>query len=116
VLRPYVLGENAYVVLDGELDLSRRTELLAALPDPKKIKHAVVNLLRATYVDSFMLGVLVQFRNNFIAGGGDPDDLLILLPREGVLRRTFEMTGLHKLFPMAYIEPAERAAVETGSA
>jgi anti-anti-sigma factor len=113
-LRPYVLGESAYVVLDGELDLSRKSELIAALPDPKTLKHAVINLTHATYLDSFMLGALVQFRTNFISGGGDPNNLMIVLPEQGVLRRTFEITGLHKLFPVAYAQP-EPVGVETGT-
>ena len=107
-MRPYVLGENAYVVLDGDLDISRRTELLAALPDPRELKHVVVNLTRVSYIDSFMLGALVQFRANFIAAGGKPENLLLLLPRQGILERTFELTGLNKLFTIAFVEPADR--------
>lgn len=107
-MRPYVQGENAYVVLDGDLDISRRTELLAALPDAKALKHVVINLTRVSFIDSFMLGSLVQFRANFIAGGGKPDDVMLVLPREGVLARTFELTGLNKLFAIAYAENAAR--------
>ena len=107
-MRPYVLGENAYVVLDGDLDISRRTELLAALPDPRALKHVMINLTRVGYVDSFILGALVQFRANFIAAGGRPEDLMLVLPRKGILERTFELTGLAKLFSIAYAEPADR--------
>jgi len=104
-VRPYVLGENAYVVLDGDLDMTRRTELLAALPPPQALKHVVINLTRVTYIDSFMLGALVQFRANFVAGGAKPENLMLLVPRGGVLERTFELTGLNKLFLIAYVEP-----------
>lgn len=107
-MRPYILGENAYVVLDGDLDISRRTELLAALPDPSVLKHIVINLTRVRYIDSFMLGSLVQFRANFITGGGKPENLMLVLPRGAVLERTFELTGLSKLFCIAYVEPADR--------
>lgn len=109
-MRPYVLGENAYVVLDGDLDITRKTELLAALPDASALKHAVINLSRVTYIDSFMLGSLVQFRANFIAAGGKPENLMLVLPRGGILERTFELTGLNKLFPIAYVEARERFA------
>lgn len=105
-MRPYVLGENAYVVLDGDLDISRRTELLAALPDASALKHVVINLTRVSYIDSFMLGSLVQFRANFIAAGGKPENVMLVLPRKGILERTFELTGLNKLFAIAYAEPA----------
>lgn len=107
-MRPYVLGENAYVVLDGDLDMSRRTELLAALPDPRALKHAVINLTHVAYIDSFMLGALVQFRANFVAAGNEPSNLMLVLLRGGILERTFELTGLNKLFSIAYVEPAER--------
>lgn len=107
-MRPYILGENAYVVLDGDLDFSRRTELLAALPDPSALRNVVINLTRVTYIDSFMLGSLVQFRANFIAGGGKPENVMLVLPRTGILERTFELTGLNKLFSVAYVETAER--------
>jgi anti-anti-sigma factor len=107
-MRPYVLGENAYVVLDGDLDISRRTELLAALPDPKTIKHIVINLTRVTYIDSFVLGALVQFRSNFLASNGKPDNFMLVVSRAGVLERAFELTGLNKLFTIAYVEPADR--------
>jgi anti-anti-sigma factor len=107
-MRPYVVGENAYVVLEGDLDMPRRTELLAALPDPRALKHAVINLARVTYIDSFMLGVLVQFRANFAAAGNAPSNLMLVVPRGGILERTFELTGLNKLFSIAYVEPSER--------
>jgi anti-anti-sigma factor len=113
-VRPYVLGENAYVVLDGELDLSRKGELTAALPDPKSLKHVVINLTRVTYIDSFMLGALVQFRTNFVAAGGDPSNLILVLPHDGDLPRTFELTGLDKLFSIAHVDMGQRITIETG--
>ncbi|HEY1978072.1 MAG TPA: STAS domain-containing protein [Candidatus Baltobacteraceae bacterium] len=107
-MRPYVLGENAYVVLDGDLDISRKTEVLAALPEASVLRNVVINLTRVSYIDSFMLGSLVQFRANFIAGGGTPENLMLVLPRGGILERTFELTGLNKLFCIASLEAAPR--------
>jgi anti-anti-sigma factor len=103
-----VLGENAYVVLDGDVDISRRTELLAALPPLQSLKHVVVNLTRVTYIDSFMLGALVQFRANFIAAGGRPENLMLVVTKGGILERTFELAGLNKLFSIAFVEPSDR--------
>lgn len=112
-MRPYVLGETAYVVLDGDLDVTRKTEVLAALPDARALKHAVINLTRVSYIDSFMLGSLVQFRANFVAAGGKPENLMLVLPRGGILERTFELTGLTKLFSIAYVETVERISEGT---
>lgn len=105
-LKPYAAGESAYVVLDGELDLSKRDEIAAALPAPDSIRGAVINLVYATYVDSTVLGVLVRFRRAFINHGGDPDNLIIVLAKSGPIRMTFEKTGLNRLFSIAYVEPA----------
>ena len=103
-MKPYAPGETAYVVLDGELDLSRRDQVVAALPAPESISGGVINLSNATYVDSTVLGALVKFRRSFINHGGDPDNLILVLARNGPIRRAFEKTGLHRLFSIAYVE------------
>lgn len=105
-VKPYASGDSAYVVLDGELDLSKRDQVAAALPAPEAISGAVINLSNATYVDSTVLGALVRFRRAFINEGGDPDNLIIVLAKNGPIRRSFEKTGLNRLFAIAYAEPA----------
>jgi len=105
-VKPYAAGESAYVVLDGELDLSRRDEIAEALPAPESIGGGVINMAYATYVDSTVLGALVRFRRAFINHGGDPGNLIIVLAKNGPIRRSFEKTGLDRLFAIAYVEPA----------
>ena len=105
-VKPYASGESAYVILDGELDLSKRDEIAAALPAPGSISGGVINLANATYVDSTVLGALVRYRRAFINHGGDPDNLIVVLAKNGPIRRTFEKTGLNRLFAIAYVEPA----------
>jgi anti-anti-sigma factor len=105
-VKPYAAGESAYVVLDGELDLSRRDEIDEALPAPESISGGVINLAYATYVDSTVLGALVRFRRAFINHGGNPEDLIIVLAKNGPVRRSFEATGLNRLFAIAFVEPA----------
>jgi anti-anti-sigma factor len=103
-VKPYASGESAYVVLDGELDLSRREEIVAALPSPESISGGVINLTNATYVDSTVLGALVKFRRRFINNGGDAENLILVLAKAGPIRRAFEKTGLDRLFSVAYVE------------
>ncbi len=103
-VKPYPSRESAYVVLDGELDLSRRDEIVAALPAPESISGGVINLASATYVDSTVLGALVKFRRAFINHGGNPESLIIVLAKNGPIRWAFERTGLHRLFSVAYVE------------
>lgn len=105
-MKPYATGESAYVILDGELDLSRRDEIAAALPAPESISGGVINMASATYVDSTILGALVRFRRAFINHGGDSENLIIVLAKNGAVRRSFEKTGLNRLFAIAYVEPA----------
>ena len=95
---------RAYVTLEGELDLFREGEIAAALPHAESIDNAVINLSRATYIDSLVLGMLVGFRRRFVGAGGDPRNLALILPAVGTVRRTFELTGLTRLFATAYIE------------
>jgi anti-anti-sigma factor len=104
-LHPYRSEDNAYVVLDGELDLGREAEIRAAFPSAESITSAVINLSRATYVDSVVMGILVQFRRQFIAAGGQPQNLALMLAKDGPIRRAFELTGLTRFFPIAYVEP-----------
>jgi anti-anti-sigma factor len=98
---------SAYVVLDGDLDLFRKAEVAAALPDPEKIESAIINCTKAAYIDSMILGMLVHFRRQFVAAGGDPQQLMLMLPKTGPIRRTFELTGLTRLFAIAYSDPTD---------
>lgn len=103
-MRSYVLGDNAYVVLDGPLDLFNREEIVGALPDPSGLVSGVINIARATYIDSTIMGMLVGFRRKMLENGADPEALVIMLPHEGPVRRAFEMSGMNRLFSVAYID------------
>jgi len=74
------------------------------LPAPESISGGVINLAGATYVDSMALGVLVKFRRAFINHGGDPENLIIVLAKDGPIRFAFERTGLNRLFSIAYVD------------
>ena len=111
-MRPYVFDDNAYVVLDGDLDLFRKDELRESLPSPDTVKTCVINLSRAEYIDSLVLGMLVAFRREFVASGNPPDNLTIILPKSGSVRTAFERTGLTRLFSIATIEPSSVRAEE----
>lgn len=111
-MKPYVYGNSVYVVLDGDLDIDSREEIAEALPPPEQITGGVINLARATYVDSTLLGMLVQFRRNFIKSGGDPSNLILVLAKNGKVRRTFELTGMNRLFSVAYVESTPIAPQE----
>lgn len=73
-------------------------EALNAMPDPAGASSVTINLKRASYLDSYALGKLVQYRRRFVEAGGDPLGIVLLLPKNGPARRVFEITGLVKLF------------------
>jgi len=105
-LKPYVFGKSAYIVLEGDLDLDQRSNVAAALPAAESLNGVVISLARATYVDSSVMGTLVQFRRRFIECGGDTHDLVLLLPKEGEVRRAFELAGMTALFSIAFVQPS----------
>jgi len=99
---------QAYVALTGELDIFRKDEIAATLPDPNALGGAIINLLKATYIDSCVLGMLVKLRREFVSSGGDPHNLILVIPKEGPVRRAFELTGLLRLFSIAHVDPTTR--------
>ena len=120
-MKTHARENAAYIVLEGDLDLSRKSEIVAALPAPASVSSVVINLSRATYIDSLVMGALVQFRREFIRSGGNPADVAIMLRGDSAVRRAFELTGLTRLFAIAYVElppgePQERVATTTPNA
>lgn len=90
-----------YVSLEGEFDVFSESRLVEALPNPAEVASVLIDLLRVKYVDSVAIGRLVAFRRDFLDAGGEPDNLVVLLPKTGGLRRIFEITGLSKMFAVA---------------
>jgi anti-anti-sigma factor len=96
---------KAYVSLEGQLDIYSYSRLEEALPNPAEVENVVLNLLRVTYLDSLAVGRLVAFRRDFIEAGGTPENLVVVLPKSGGVRRIFEITGLTRMFSV--VEPSE---------
>jgi anti-sigma B factor antagonist len=99
----------AVLVLTGEHDLSTAPELRARLHDIAEGDAVIVDLEQTTFVDSSILGVLVgglrRARENDAPFG-------IVLGDEAhpAIRRIFELTGLHDVFPIY----ATRADAQAG--
>lgn len=88
----------ARVDLVGELDIFRLEEIARMLPDPRHLEAITIDCRHASYIDSSVLGLLVQFRKAFVCAGGDPHRLAIVLPKGSTAERTFEITGLVSQF------------------
>jgi anti-anti-sigma factor len=93
----------ARVDLVGELDIFRLEEIARTLPDPRRLEAITIDCRHASYIDSSVLGLLVQFRKAFVSGGGDPGRLTIVLPKGSTAERTFEITGLMSQFAVVRV-------------
>jgi len=97
------LRPPSYVVLDGELDVFRKDEIASLLPDPHAVGSIVVNCFRASYIDSTIIGMLVGLRREFVANGGEPGNFILLLGKDSIVHRAFELAGVTALFALAFV-------------
>lgn len=102
------------VALTGEHDLSTAPELRARLHDLAEGSGVIVDLDQTTFVDSSILGVLVGGLRR--ARERDVPFVLVLgSDSHPAIRRIFELTGLHEVFPI-YSSRAEAQAQLNGGA
>jgi anti-sigma B factor antagonist len=91
------LGADAFVVtITGEADLHNAPELDRALQGVLGLggTSVAVDLGDVTFIDSTTLGVLLRFQPRFTARGGE----LVIVTQDRRVIRTFEITGLDKVF------------------
>lgn len=95
------------VDMAGELDVNAVARMRDTLGDLTKAPspQIVVNLARATYIDSSGLGVLMAARREALKGGGR----LALCGMSKDVRMVFELTRLNKFFEIYDDEAAARA-------
>jgi len=103
--------ETHVIELGGEVDLYTAPEFkerMVELIESGK-KQIVVDLSKATFIDSTTLGVLVGGVKRLRTAGGQ----LALVCSDRNITKIFEITGLDRVFT---IHPTREAAVGTGSA
>ena len=106
-------GDTHVIELGGEVDLYTAPEfkerLVQVIEDGKK--HLVVDLSKATFIDSTTLGVLVggvkRLRTN--------DGQLSLVCSDRNITKIFEITGLDRVFTIHETREAAVGALGTGS-
>ena len=100
------------VIVTGEHDLSTAPELRARLHDLGESSAVIIDLDETTFVDSSILGVLVgglrRARERDV-----PFGLVLGSNAHPAIRRIFELTGLHDVFPI-YASRAEAQAALSG--
>ncbi|MFG2089737.1 MULTISPECIES: STAS domain-containing protein [unclassified Spirillospora] len=101
--RPH--GGRAVVRLRGELDIACSDDLHRQLSDARREhgEHLVLDLADLEFMDSGGLSVIVACYKATTAAGGS---LTLAAPRP-LIRRTLEITGLHRRIPVvATVEDA----------
>ncbi len=91
------LGGNAFVVtMTGEADLHTAPQLDRALQGVIALggTAVAVDLGDVSFIDSTALGVLIRHQPRFKSRGGD----LVLVTQDRRVLRTFEITGLDRIF------------------
>lgn len=83
------------VTLSGELDLSMRQAVAAALPSIS-FDRLVIDCTAVTSIESVVIAVFMRYRRKWIAEGGDPLNIVFLVSPQ--LRRTFEIAGMSEWF------------------
>jgi anti-sigma B factor antagonist len=107
-----VAGGWPVIALSGEHDLSTAPELRARLHDLSEADAVIIDLDQTTFVDSSILGVLVgglrRARERDMPFG-------VVLGGEAhpAIRRIFELTGLHDVFPIYASLPEAQAGLSS---
>jgi anti-sigma B factor antagonist len=105
-------AETHVIELGGEVDLYTAPEfkerLVQVIEDGKK--QLVVDLSKATFIDSTTLGVLVGGVKRLRPAGGS----LALVCTDQNITKIFEITGLDRVFPIHDSRDAALQAVKAG--
>jgi anti-sigma B factor antagonist len=110
---PDVDGAAPVLALSGEHDLSTAPELRARLHELGETTAIIIDLDETTFVDSSILGVLVgglrRARERDV-----PFGLVLGEAAHPAIRRIFELTGLHDVFPIFPSRAEAQAALSGG--
>jgi anti-sigma B factor antagonist len=97
VATQHVHGRYFVIALRGEWDLYNRPELEAALRAAAEAAErlVVLDLSRATFIDSSVLGALVESRKHL-----DDAVQMAVVAEDHQIRKVFEITGLDQVFAL----------------
>ena len=96
--RPVEYGRVVRITLQGDLDLYRRGEVVAALPRPQTVDRLIVDCSRVTSLDSSIMAVLMHYRRDFLNAGHDAANLVVIVNPS--IRRFFEIVGLQSFLTL----------------
>ncbi|MEA2717090.1 MAG: anti-sigma factor antagonist [Actinomycetota bacterium] len=104
-----VSGSQAVVTVVGDLDAVAAPVLRQRLHEAigGGATRVVLDLRRATFIESVALGVIVAARKQL--GGVDKSLCIVLEPGQTSMRKVFAVTGLDRVFP---VHPTPEAAAD----
>jgi anti-sigma B factor antagonist len=108
------LSENAFVVtVAGEADLYTAPDLERALEGVIGLgaTTVVLDLADVTFIDSTTLGILLRYNARFSSRGGE----LVIVSDDRRVLRTFEITGLDRMFRIEHRLADAAASVLAGT-
>jgi anti-sigma B factor antagonist len=101
------------IALSGEHDLSTAPELRARMHELNDADAVIIDLDETTFVDSSILGVLVGGLRRARERNA-PFAIVLSDAAHPAIRRIFELTGLHDVFPIYATRQEAQAALSTG--
>ena len=87
-------ARGAILVLNGEFGVSQRDRLKRAFDEVGREGCVVVDVSRTAFIDSTILGSLLQFRGDVVRNGGS----FVLAAPSAMVQRLLEITMLTQLF------------------
>jgi anti-sigma B factor antagonist len=89
-------GDTFVVSVTGEADMQTTPEIERELQDVLRLggRSVAVDFVEVGFIDSTALGLLMRFQPRFRARGGD----LVIVSDDRRVLRTFEITGLDRIF------------------
>jgi anti-anti-sigma factor len=85
---------GAIIALNGEFGVSQRDRLKRAFDDVARDGCVVVDVAKTAFIDSTVLGSLLQFRGDVIRNGGS----FVLAAPSAMVQRLLDITMLTQLF------------------
>ena len=96
------------VLLNGDLDISKRETVSAALPPPDSVDLVVFDCSTVTSIDSAIVTIFMRYRRAFVEAGRDAHNLIVVASPQ--VRRIFDIVGISKAVTVipAPSEPQEK--------
>ena len=83
------------IALEGDLDLSRESELLALLPDPNAADRVVFDFRDVKSIDSSVITAIMRYRRDAAAAGRTHVEIVILASPG--IRRVLDLVGVSRV-------------------